>query len=59
MITMPIEDPCPCGGVIERWEFSSDCRGNPPSSGYECSVCHATWETRGEITIKKDRTPSR
>lgn len=34
------ETPCPdCGGKVEWWYFSPDCRGNGPSSGINCNGC--------------------
>ncbi len=32
--------PCPtCGGPVEWWYFGPDCRGNPGSSGINCTKC--------------------
>lgn len=32
--------PCPeCGGIVEHWAFSSDCRDPNGSSGIECTRC--------------------
>lgn len=35
-----LDKPCPnCGGVLEYWSFSADCRGNSGSSGIKCRTC--------------------
>ena len=28
-----------CGGKVEYWYFAPDCRGNPSSSGIQCTKC--------------------
>lgn len=30
---------CPCGGRIEHYTISGDCRGNPGIAGIECQSC--------------------
>jgi len=41
-----IESSCPsCGGNVEYFYFSSDCRGNPSSQGFECKSCKDKGDT--------------
>lgn len=55
-----IEEPCPlCGGKVESWFFSSDCRGNEPSSGLNCTTCKRAFneseygKTKKLVRLKK------
>jgi hypothetical protein len=53
-----LEIPCPeCGGKVEQWEFDSDCRGNSPSSGIQCTQCKKEFSNKEELN-KSTNSPA-
>lgn len=50
--------PCPtCGGTVEWWWYSSDCRGNPGGSGIHCTKCKRNFSRKEWESVELDPRP--